>query len=63
MDDLQESAVWVFILMEISLWNEVGFIDKFLLKFVVDSILKDYYAESWGGTCIFTFELYCIVQK
>lgn len=45
-DDLQESAVWVFILMEILLWNEVGFIDKFLLQFVVDSILNDYHAGS-----------------
>lgn len=45
LDDLQESAARVFILMEILLRNEVGFINKFLVKFVVDSILKDYRAE------------------
>jgi len=36
--------------MEILIWNKVGFIDKFVLKFVVDSILKDYHAESCGRT-------------
>lgn len=46
------------LLIEILLWNEVGFIDKLLLKFVIDNIVKNYNAESWGRTRIFTFALY-----